>query len=115
MKTRPVLATLVATLATSAAHADWYEIFLMDLNDGCSAPQLQAVGDKLTKKFGAEVYSVEILTNQHGATNTQVLWIGRSPDAAALANYAADIVVMKSGTAVVTQKELLEAVQKNHG
>jgi rfaE bifunctional protein kinase chain/domain len=37
------------------------------------------------------------------------------PDAAALANYAADIVVMKSGTAVVTQKELLEAVQKNHG
>jgi len=36
-------------------------------------------------------------------------------DAASLANYAADIVVMKSGTAVVTQKELLEAVQKNHG
>lgn len=36
-------------------------------------------------------------------------------DAASLANYAADIVVMKSGTAVVTQKELLEAVKKNHG
>jgi len=36
-------------------------------------------------------------------------------DAALLANYAADIVVMKSGTAVVTQKELLEAVRRSHG
>jgi rfaE bifunctional protein kinase chain/domain len=36
-------------------------------------------------------------------------------EAASLANYAADIVVMKSGTAVVTQQELLEAVKKNHG
>jgi len=35
-------------------------------------------------------------------------------DAACLANYAAGIVVMKSGTAVVTRKELLEAVKKNH-
>ena len=34
-------------------------------------------------------------------------------DAACLANYAAGIVVMKSGTAVVTKEELLEAVKKN--
>ena len=34
-------------------------------------------------------------------------------DAACLANYAAGIVVMKSGTAVVTKEELLEAVRKN--
>lgn len=75
------LAALVAILATSSVHADWLEVFHMELNDGCTAPELQAVGDKLTKKFGADVYSVEILTNQHGATNTSVLWIGRSPDA----------------------------------
>ena len=35
-------------------------------------------------------------------------------DSASLANYAAGIVVMKSGTAVVTRNELLEAVKKNH-
>jgi len=35
-------------------------------------------------------------------------------DSACLANYAAGIVVMKSGTAVVTRNELLEAVKKNH-
>jgi rfaE bifunctional protein kinase chain/domain len=36
-------------------------------------------------------------------------------DAARLANYAASIVVMKSGTAVATRAELLETVRKNHG
>lgn len=35
-------------------------------------------------------------------------------DSACLANYAAGVVVMKSGTAVVTRNELLEAVKKNH-
>jgi rfaE bifunctional protein kinase chain/domain len=35
-------------------------------------------------------------------------------DAASLANYAASIVVMKSGTAVITKDELLEAVKKDH-
>jgi len=35
-------------------------------------------------------------------------------DSARLANYAAGIVVMKSGTAVINRKELLEAVRKNH-
>ena len=79
MKTGIALAALIFALVTPAAHADFYEIFHMKLKDGCSPAELQAVGDKLTKKFGADVYSVEIATNQHGATDTSVLWIGRSP------------------------------------
>jgi hypothetical protein len=95
MKIRFLLPALIAILATPAAHADWLEVFHMELNDDCTAPELQGVGDKLTKKFGADVYSVEILTNGHGATNTSVLWIGRSPNAAtwgkANDNWAAEI------------------------
>ena len=45
------------------------------------------------------------------ATFTAALAAGASAqDAAHLANYAGGIVVMKRGTATVTQKELLEAI-----
>ena len=48
------------------------------------------------------------------ATFTAALAAGASAEEAAhLANYAGGIVVMKRGTATVSQQELLEAIQKN--
>ena len=49
------------------------------------------------------------------ATFTAALAAGASTeDAAHLANYAGGIVVMKRGTATVSQQELLEAIEKSH-
>jgi bifunctional ADP-heptose synthase (sugar kinase/adenylyltransferase) len=47
------------------------------------------------------------------ATFTAALAVGATAEEAAhLANYAGGIVVMKRGTATVSQQELLEAIQK---
>jgi bifunctional ADP-heptose synthase (sugar kinase/adenylyltransferase) len=48
------------------------------------------------------------------ATFTAALAAGADPeDAARLANYAGGIVVMKRGTATVSQQELLDAIEKS--
>ena len=50
------------------------------------------------------------------ATFTLALAAGATPeDAALLANYAGGIVVMKRGTATVSEAELLQAVASDHG
>jgi bifunctional ADP-heptose synthase (sugar kinase/adenylyltransferase) len=77
------------------------------------------VFDRKQKPVDIPIYGGDQVTDVTGAgdtviaTFTTALAAGADPQAAAqLANYAGGIVVMKRGTATVTQQELLQALEQ---
>ena len=77
--------------------------------------------DKSRKIFHIPIVGSDDITDVTGAGDTvaTIFTLALASganffEAASLANYAASIVVMKSGTAVITKNELLEAVKKDY-